>query len=142
MDDFAVPDRGQYTLTFEEGPLTYTVVDEIFRTVAIDPIIGKATSVRYTYVDSTTFVLRPCTRADAESPCEPSGEPLVQNVDYKLNAEFGTVTVYPESGVGPEDLLLATLRYSPVYKSDLVRGEEANLVFDGLHVFVIDHVEN
>ncbi|ARA93122.1 hypothetical protein AWN76_008095 [Rhodothermaceae bacterium RA] len=124
VDPLAVPDGGDYQITFEEvdGALTYSVLDERPRTATITGAAGKASTLGVPHIVPESFQLQTA-----------SGQTLEAGTDYVLNPEAGTVT--PLTTEGP---LTATFRYYPVYQSRNLANEESNLVFDGLHLFVQD----
>lgn len=128
VDPMAVPQDGQYRIDFDavNGRTVYTVTDERQRSTTIRAVTGKTSSLGAANIDETSFSLR-----------TESGSVLTPGVDYDLIADNGSVQVYAGQ-VSDGDSLTATFTYSPIADSQLLDSEEANPVFDGLHLFVDD----
>jgi hypothetical protein len=128
IDELAVPEDTPYRIAFDEvaGDLTYSVINDEPVTVTLTPAIGKTAQLGYDHILPETFSLRTA-----------SGRTLQEGSDYELNAELGAVIVSPEAGVGGEEVV-ATFKHAPLYQSTRLNGEEGNLVFDGIHVYLYD----
>ena len=129
IDEFAIPDGGRYRLDFDEidGDLVYSVVDEVPKSIRIRANLGKGSSVQYPNIIPETFSLR-----------TDGGTVLQEDTDYTLNAQGGSVIVLDAGSVATGDSLTATFQYQPISDSDLLELEEANPIFDGLHIGVQD----
>lgn len=126
VDPMAVPQNGAYRLDFDVigGKTVYTVTDEQVRQTSIRAITGRTSSLNATHIDATSFTLR-----------NASGAVLSEGTDYILNAEPGNVEVLA-GNVSDGDSLFASFTYSPIYRSSLLSNQEANPIFDGMHLFV------
>ncbi len=131
VDEFAIPDGGQFRVDFDEvdGETRYSVVDEVPKVIRVRANPGKGSSVRYPNIIPSTFTLR-----------TDGGTVLEEGTDYSLNAAGGSIIVLEGGSVATGDSLTATFQYQPVSNSDLLDLEEANPIFDGLHVAVQDNV--
>jgi hypothetical protein len=129
VDEFAIPDGGQYRLDFDklDGQTVYSVVDEVIKEAWFVPKPGKGVSVLYPNIIPSSFSLRTV-----------DGTALQEGVDYTLNAEGGSVVVVEGSASANADSLLAMFQYRPIAESDLLDLEEANPIWEGLHVSVLD----
>lgn len=124
IDDLAVPEGGTYTLKFDQvaDQTLYSVTDERPQVITFSSAPGKSNSLGVTNIDPSSFQL---TKED--------GTALVNGTDYILNAAGGSVQVASATG-----RLTATFKYQPISQSTRLNSEEANAVFDGLHLFVQD----
>lgn len=130
VDPLAIPDGGEYSLNFASGsPTTYTVINEVPVTGRLVASAGKTASVGNRNVIESSFSLRTS-----------GGTTLTAGTDYILNTEPGSVTLLGSGNYSEGDTLRATYKYAPIVASDYTEDEEANLVFDGLHLFVDDDV--
>lgn len=128
QDEMAVRDGGRYTIAFDrqDGQTVYSVINEIPVTVNVAASLDRYRSLGYANVQPETFSLRAGSRA------------LEPGTDYELDADAGSVLVTSSAGVANGDTLSATFTYAPLVNSPRLAGEEANIVFDGLHVFAQD----
>ena len=131
LDPTRVPDAGSYTLTFrdESSSLLYDVINDIPVTSTLIASPGKTSSVGNSNIVASSFQLR-----------NSSGSVLVEGTDYNLNSLGGSVEILPGGSVQEGETLEAVYKYMPVSGSALLQSEEANLVFDGLHLFLQDRV--
>jgi len=130
IDELSVKSGGRYQLSFEDTPsgVRYSVEDQATITTRIRALVGKTSALGFRNISEETFVLA---RAD--------GSVLVAGTDYELVPETGAVQVIG-SNVADGDSLTAMFKYKPIAGSNLLGGEEANPVFDGMHLFVTDDV--
>jgi len=128
LDELRVKDGGSYKLTFKSSPTRYSIEDNLTITKSIRAVVGKTASLGYQNVKDGTLILKTA-----------SGAVLTSPGDYVLNATLGNVQV-TSPNVQDGDILTATFTYYPVYDSRLLSGQEANPVFDGMHLFVNDNV--
>ncbi len=128
IDELSVKSGGRYRLTFEDSPsgVRYSVEDQGTITTKIRALVGKTSALGFRNISEGSFVLA---RED--------GSVLVAGTDYELVPETGSVQVIG-SNVADGDSLTAMFRYRPIAGSRLLGGEEANPVFDGMHLFVMD----
>lgn len=130
MHELAVLPDNRYRLDFEEvdGQMVYSVINEepTIREFRATP--GQFASLGRANVIENSFSLR---TAD--------GQTLEAGTHYELNAAAGSVHVFGDAPVETGETLVATYTYAPIFESDYLDGEEANLVFDGLHLAVQDH---
>jgi hypothetical protein len=124
VDELAVKDGAQYGVSFKNSPLRYSVEDSNDITATVKAVVGKTASLGYKNIKPESFNLRTA-----------SGTQLVSGTDYTLNSDLGSVVI-TGSGISDGDLLTATFRYFPIFESRLVANQEANPVFDGIHLFV------
>ena len=124
VDELAVKDGAQYGVSFKNSPLRYSVEDSNDITATVKAVVGKTASLGYKNIKPESFNLRTA-----------SGTQLVSGTDYTLNSDLGSVVI-TGSGISDGDLLTATFRYFPIFESRLVANQEANPVFDGIHMFV------
>lgn len=125
VDELAVPEGGRYTLQFASvnEQLVYSVTDQQPKSVSFVATAGKTNSLGVKNIIPSTFQLSTA-----------SGAALEEDTDYALNADGGSVLVIGNDAAE----LVATFRYQPVKESPYFANEEANPVFDGLHLFVQD----
>ena len=125
IDDFVVPDNGQYSFIFEEQDdgLMYSIRDDIPQQVIVNAEPGKTSGLGFQNVDSLSLQLT-----------TESGAQLVNGQDYLLRPETGALQILGNIN----GMVNASFNYFPLYRSNLFNDEEANLVFDGFHVFVQD----
>jgi hypothetical protein len=126
VDELAVRDGANYSISFGTSPTRYSVEDTAERTTVIKAVIGKTSSLGFKNIKPESFSLRTA-----------NGTVLSAPDDYVLSAENGSVQVVG-AGIAEGDLLTATFRYFPVYQSRLTSSEESNPIFDGMHLFVQD----
>lgn len=128
LDPMAVPSDGNYRIDFDmqNGETIYSVTDQNPRTVGIRALTGKTSSLGVSNVNRDSFVLQTA-----------GGTRLVEDVDYELIADNGSVLVFAGQ-VSDGDSLTATFTHRPIANSNLVNSEEGNPVFRGLHLFVQD----
>lgn len=129
VDPLSIPDAGQYTINFEgaSGSASYSVANEVPYSYEVVASSGKTSSVGKKNVVPETFTLRTS-----------GGTVLTADTDYTLNAEPGSVQMLPSGNYADGDVLIATYKHRPLVSSSYLDNEEANPVFDGLHVFVQD----
>ena len=127
IDPMAVEDDNPYRLIFEEvdGQLVYSVIDEkpVEVTIQVGKV-GKSAGLGYRNIIPETFELLH------------NGQPLQEGVDYTLNARAGRVIYLDGGAIEPGMELVARFQYRPIDRSNLLNFEEANPIFDGLHLFV------
>ncbi len=126
VDAMAVRPGGTYAIEFDEvdGQTVYSVIDENPITTKIAASTGRFRSLGVRNVRPASVVLRAGSRE------------LTQGTDYEVDARNGSVLVYESSGVADGDSLTATFTYAPLVDSAKLSGEESNIVFDGLQLFV------
>ena len=125
IDEFAVPDNGQYSFIFEERDeqLMYSVRDDVPQQVTVSAEPGKTSGLGFLNIDPTSVQV-----------VTEGGATLQAGQDYSLTPESGALQILGDV-TGPVN---ASFTYFPLYQSTLFSSEEANLVFDGFHVFVQD----
>lgn len=126
IDELAVKPGARYAVDFtgSGANVRYSVEDLGTISTTIRAVVGKTSALGYRNISPETFVLA---RAD--------GSVLTAGVDYELVAESGNVQIIG-TNVTDGDQLTAMFRYQPIAGSLLLSGEEANPVFDGMHLFV------
>jgi hypothetical protein len=126
VDPMAIPEGGQYRIDFDPAGsgVSYSVTDLVTRTARIFATVGRSAflGVRNVIPESVQIV-------------DDGGGVLQQGTHYTVNEENGSVVLAPGAPV-TGDSLTATFRYRPLVGSALLDNEEANLVFDGMHIFV------
>ncbi|NND72245.1 MAG: hypothetical protein HKN43_11785 [Rhodothermales bacterium] len=129
VDPVQVPDGGLYSVSFKDdsGDITYDVVNDIPVTATLIASLGKTSSVGNANVLPASFRLR-----------NSSGSLLTLGTDYNLNSGGGSVEILDGGAVQEGEELTAFYKYLPVVESPYVESEEANIVFNGLHLFVQD----
>ena len=129
VDEIAVRDGQSYRMVFEDmdGKTVYSVINEGPLTATLKATPGRSQTTGYPNFIASSVEVR---TAD--------GRLLAQGVDYAVNPPLGSINLLPASGVSPGAELTVSLQYAPLYRSRLLEFEEANIVFDGLHVFVDD----
>ncbi len=129
VDEMAVRDQRPYRLAFEDvdGRLVYSVIDEEPVSVTFSAAPGKFSTLGFQHLVPESVEVR-----------APDGRALQAGTDYLLNAEAGSIQILGSAGVPQGAEVTATFRYAPLHRSRLFNGEEANIVFDGMHLFVVD----
>ena len=127
VDELSVRDNQPYRIEFEKiGEQTaYSVINEGSTTVTVRATPGKTQNTRYRNIVENSLELRTV-----------SGQLLERETDYVINGSLGSIRILPSSGIAAGTELVATFQYAPVYQSQFLANEEANIVFDGLHVFL------
>ncbi|MDE2995125.1 MAG: hypothetical protein OXT73_00065, partial [Bacteroidota bacterium] len=130
IDEMAVKPGARYSIDFEDtlSGTRYSVEDLDTITTRIRAVVGKTSALGYQNINPESFVLA---RGD--------GSVLDEGVDYVLVPQSGNVQVIG-TNVADGDSLTAMFRYRPIADSRLMDGEEANPIFDGMHLFVHDDV--
>ncbi len=105
----------------------YSVTDELTKQIGIRANLGKGSSLQFLNIVPSSFSLRTA-----------SGTTLQEGTDYTLNIDNGSIVVLDGGSVATGDSLMATFQYQPVADSELLNLEEANPIFDGLHLSVMD----
>ncbi len=125
-DEMAVRDGGRYTIDFDvvDGQTVYSVVNEVPIITRIAATTDRFRSLGYTHVQPASLVVTA------------GGRTLEAGTDYELDAAAGSILVRGSTGVSDGDSLRATFTYAPLVNSPYLANEEANVVFDGLHLFV------
>lgn len=129
VDEITVRDRQSYRMIFDDmdGEIVYSVINEGPLTTTLKATPGRSQTTGYPNFITSSVEVR---TAD--------GRMLTQGTDYAVNPPLGSINLLPASGVSAGAELTVSLRYAPLYRSRLLEFEEANIVFDGLHVFVDD----
>ena len=129
VDELAVRDNQPYRIEFDkvEGNTAYTVINEGPVTVIVRAAPGKSQSTTYRNIVESSVEVRTV-----------DGRLLQRGTDYEVNGPSGSLHVLPASGVASGAELAASFAYAPIFQSEFLNGEEANLVFDGLHLFAFD----
>jgi hypothetical protein len=127
VDQMAVPNGGSYSIHFDgsSGSTAYSVTNETVIVDTLTAITGKTSSLGLRNIVEDGFLL------------SRNGTVLTAGVDYVLNPSLGSVQVFPGQ-VQDGDQLVARFKYQPLAGSALIQGEESNIVFDGMHMFVQD----
>jgi hypothetical protein len=126
IDELAVKPGARYAVDFtgSGANVRYSVEDLGTISTTIRAVVGKTSALGYRNINPDTFVL-----------AQANGSVLTAGVDYELVAEAGNVQIIG-SNVTDGDQLTAMFRYQPIADSRLLSGQEANPVFDGMHLFV------
>ena len=129
VDELAVRDGQTYRIEFNETNegIAYSVINEGPVTVSVLASPGKSQRTTYTNIIESSLEVR-----------TGDGRLLVQGTDYSVNGASGAINVFPSAGISAGQELFASFQYAPLFESRLLQSEEANIVFDGLHVFVQD----
>ncbi len=121
LNNLAVEDK-LYKISFPDS-LTFSVLDSTGITDNFTSNDTVFVSLSHPNIDTNSFQLFD------------SGNNLIDPSKYVLNSEFGRIR-----GVGnflPKgEMLKAVYRYYPVYRSNDIKGEDANDSFDGMRVIV------
>ncbi len=127
VDELSIRDNQLYRIEFEdlEESIAYTVINEGPITITVRAAPGKSQGIRYRNIVESSMEVR---TAD--------GRLLQRGTDYEVNGPSGNIHVLPSSGIAAGVELTASFAYAPVFQSQFLSGEEANLVFDGLHLSV------
>ncbi|MDA0683646.1 MAG: hypothetical protein O3A57_04390 [Bacteroidetes bacterium] len=129
IDEMSVRNGASYDIVFHEETgrdISYSIEDLNTIQTKIRAVVGKTSSLGYQNISEASFVL---SRSD--------GTVLSSLDDYLLVPESGVVQIVG-STISDGDSLSASFRYFPIAQSKLMAGEEANPVFDGMHIFVED----
>ena len=129
VDELAVRDDQPYRVVFErsEEGVLYSVINEGPVTATLQAAPAKSQTTGYRHIIPGSLEVR---SAD--------GRVLQPVTDYLANHALGTIHILSSAGVGAGEAVTATFQYAPLHRSALVAEEEANIVFDGLHLFVKD----
>jgi len=129
VDERIVPDNNRYIIDFEETNrgIVYSVVSNEPKSVEITASPGKVASLLHRNIIPSSLQIR-----------SSGGALLLEGTDYELNHTAGSVKILTGGSVGEGELLTATFKHAPVFESDLLHSEEANPVFEGMHIFIQD----
>ena len=127
VDELAVRDNQSYRIEFDEteAGIAYSVINEGPVTAVIRAAPGK----------SQTTLYRNIIESSVELTTE-NGRKLSRDTDFSVNGRLGTIVINESAGVGAGEELTASFQYAPVFESRHMQSEEANIVFEGLHIFV------
>ena len=127
VDELAVREGQPYSISFEpvNDEIAYTVVNEGPIEITLTAAPGKSQTTTYRNIVPSSLEVRTS-----------DGRVLQDGVDYVLNPSLGTINLNASAGVAAGDPFTAIFAYAPVHQSTFLAGEEANIVFEGLHVFV------
>ncbi len=127
VDELAVRDNQSYRIEFDEteAGIAYSVINEGPVMAVIRAAPGK----------SQTTLYRNIIESSVELTTE-NGRKLSRDTDFNVNGRLGTIVINESAGVGAGEELTASFQYAPVFESRHMQSEEANIVFEGLHVFV------
>lgn len=129
VDELSVRQDQPYRIEFQQvaGETAYSVINEGPVTVTVRASPGKSQTTSYRNIVENSVELRTS-----------GGRLLTQNTEYSVNGRLGTINILGSAGIGAGEELQASFQYAPLFESRLLRNEEANIVFEGLHVFVQD----
>ncbi|MCY4224273.1 MAG: hypothetical protein OXF06_05495 [Bacteroidetes bacterium] len=129
VDEMAVRDDQAYRVEFDEfdDEVSYSIINEGPVVVNIVAAPGKSQTTGYTNIIENSVQVQTS-----------SGRSLEREKEFSVNGRVGTINVFGDAGVGSGEELQASFQYAPLYQSKFLDGEEANIVFEGLHVFVLD----
>ena len=129
VDPLAILDGQPYQLTFEDtgNGKSYTVVSAGTNTAILRASPGRSQSTGYSNLVAGTVQVR-----------TNDGRQLTPGTDFSVNAAAGTIQIAAAAGVAPGSEIAVSFQYAPLFQSPYLQGEEANLVFDGIHLFVVD----
>ena len=127
VDELAVRDNQSYRIEFDEteAGIAYSVINEGPVMAVIRAAPGK----------SQTTLYRNIIESSVELTTE-NGRKLSRDTDFSVNGRLGTIVINESAGVGAGEELTASFQYAPVFESRHMQSEEANIVFEGLHIFV------
>ena len=127
VDELAVRDNQAYRIEFNETSegVAYSVINEGPISVAVRAAPGKSQTTAYKNIIESSVEVRTS-----------NGTLLQRGTDFSVNGRLGTINVFGGAGVSSGEELQATFQYAPLFESRLLNSEEANIVFEGLHVFV------
>ncbi len=129
VDELAVRDNQAYRIEFDEtdAGIAYSVINEGPVTAIIRAAPGKSQSTLYQNIVENSVELR-----------TEDGRLLIRDTDYSVNGRLGTVNINPSAGIRAGEELMVSFQYAPIFESRHLQSEEANIVFEGLHIFVQD----
>lgn len=125
LDELAVRDNNQYSIRFDDtgGEIRYSVVNETPVTVEFGGSAGRYVSLGHSNIIRSSFEVVGAT-----------GNALEEGKHYVLNDSLGSINISQDAmSSGP---FTATFKYMPIRESGRIASEEANPVFDGMHLFV------
>ena len=120
-----------YRIEFDtiNGKTVYTVTNEALRTITVTGRPGQFSGLGHKNIIPDSFTLR-----------TEDGRTLEAGSEYILHPDAGSVEILPDASIEAFQKLVASFLYAPIYRSNLLQSEEGNPVFEGLHVFVQDHI--
>ena len=129
VDELAVRDNQAYRIEFDDTSegIAYSVINEGPVSVTLRASPGKSQSTSYQNLIENSVEVRTS-----------DGRQLTRGSDYSVNGPSGSIFISESVGINSGEELQATFQYAPLFESALLQGEEANIVFEGLHVFVQD----
>jgi len=129
VDELAVQNDQPYRIEFNESSqgVSYSVINEGPVIVKIPASPGKSQTTGYSNIIENSVQVRTV-----------GGRSLEREKEFSVNGRLGTINVFSDAGVGGGEELQASFQYAPLFESNFLDGQEANIVFEGLHVFVMD----
>ncbi len=129
IDELAVRDDQPYRIEFNESQegVSYSVINEGPVIVKIPASPGKSQTTGFTNIIENSVQVQIV-----------GGRSLEREKEFSVNGQLGTINVFSDAGVGSGEEVQASFQYAPLFESRFLEGEEANIVFEGLHVFVVD----
>ncbi|MFW5955461.1 MAG: hypothetical protein ACOCSK_01840, partial [Rhodothermales bacterium] len=125
LNELAIPADVTYRIEFEQTDdgVVYSVINDSPVTVEFDGFANRFISLGYSNIIPASFRI-----------VDSSGTSLTEGDDYELNPQTGSISM--STSAMTRSPFRATFTYWPIYRSAYLRGEEANPVFDGIHLFV------
>ncbi len=137
IDDLKTKDNGEYEIFFEDS-LTlngqkiarknYSILNVKPITQSVKLFEEKFANLQHNGVwKDEFFVVK-----------NNAGNTLQENIDYIVDYNRGAIKRIAAGTIEDQETVEITYRYRPVIESTLFSGEEANPIFDGLHVKLFD----
>ncbi len=129
VDELAVLDGQPYRIDFDEhdGNVVYSVINDAPVSVTLSAAPGKFSTTGFRNIVPGSVEVR-----------APDGRVLQEETEYLVNPVPGSIQILAAAGVPDGAEVTATFRYAPLSQSALLSGEEGNIVFNGLHLFIED----
>ena len=129
VDELAVLDGQPYKITFDDigDEVVYSVINDAPVSVPLRASPGKFGTTGFRNIVPGSVTIQTS-----------EGRALTEGTDYMVNPASGTIQILPASGIAEGAQVTATFRYAPLSQSTLFAGEEGNIVFNGMHLFVED----
>ena len=132
VDATKIKNQSEYKVTFNESPTTYSVENTTIVVADFIAKLDKFISLEHKNINESSFALK-----DKDGSRE-----YIQGTDYELDPAFGRVKALSSGNLTDGETYNVQYSYFPIVNSEFLSFEEANPIFDGLHLFAQDNELN
>lgn len=137
LNDLVVPEGGNYDLMFSDS-ITINrqrVAAKNYSVLDLTPVTEQFFAFDTNYTQLSHHGLSHDEYIEVKGL---DGTVYTENVDYIIEYERGAIRRTSSSSMPTQQDYMITYRYYPIFESTLLEGEDANPVFNGVHVTITD----